>query len=402
MVSENYVLDLYVVDATKVTLPDYDSGIETISVQGVYAEPVEIWLCYVTETRLHASAGGTYVDALGRWHQMVIYGVIEHATGSMGSDAIQGNDLGNRLWGEADLAGPGAADTLSGGAGNDTVHGGVGADQIQGDGDDDLLFGEAGDDTISGGTGRDTIAGGAGADSLIGGGEAGDMLSYEASDAGIVIALVAGAAVAPTGGHAEGDLAQGFVDVRGSVYRDLITDADKTALANNANDNLFAGGGGRDRLLLGGGDDTGLGGNGGDVIWGEGGNDLLRGDDGNDTLRGGQGLDMLTGGIGADRFDFRLTGDSAPDLATQDIITDFNAAEGDRIDLRAIDAAEELAGNQDFHLISGNFSGTAGEIGLVAQGADLMVMADTDGDGLADFVLLLTDLATLTAVDFLL
>lgn len=400
--NENYVLDLFVVDATKVTLPDRDDGIETISVLGVYNEPVRIWLCYAAQTTLTASAGGTYVDALGRWHEMVIYGIIEHATGSAGSDAISGNDLGNRLWGEANLVGPGGADTLTGGAGNDTVHGGDGADLITGDQDDDLLYGQIGADTISGGAGRDTVHGGAGADSLSGGGDAGDMLFYLASDAGIVIALAADTIVTGAGGDAAGDRIEGFVDVTGSVFRDLITDSDRAALADQANDNLFDGRGGPDRLLLGGGNDTGLGGNGGDVIWGETGDDSLDGGSGNDTLRGDPGLDLLTGGAGADRFEFRLTSESRPEVAGQDIITDFSTADGDLIDLRSIDAAIGLAGNQAFRLIDGDFTGSRGELRLVAQGNDLMVMADTTGDGLADFALLMTDLSTLTAADFLL
>jgi Ca2+-binding RTX toxin-like protein len=52
----------------------------------------------------------------------------------------------------------------------------------------------------------------------------------------------------------------------------------------------------------------------------EGGN--LFGDDGDDTLRGGEVDTWLTGGKGADRF---ICGSSASNA----IITDFNAAEGD-------------------------------------------------------------------------
>lgn len=402
MVDENYVLDLYIVDGTRLTLPDTDAGNETISVQGLYDEVVQIKLCYQAETRLSASAGATYVDALGNWHEMVIFGVIENATGSAGRDLIHGNDLANRLWGETVLAGPGAADTLLGGAGNDTVHGGVGADLLAGEGEDDLLYGEVGADTITGGAGRDTVEGGAGADSLTGGGEAGDMLSYLASDAGVEIALLAGVTVTGRGGDAAGDQVQGFTAITGSAFRDLLSDNDKATLADGANDNLFSGGGGRDRLRLGGGNDTGLGGASADVIWGEAGQDVLSGDFGNDILRGGLGQDTLSGGAGADRFEFRLLGDSAPDMAAQDIITDFAASEGDRIDLRGIDAMAGVIGNQAFVLISTDFTGTAGEMRLAAQGSDLMVMADTTGDGLADFALLLTDVAGLSDSDFLL
>ena len=56
---ENYVLDLQIVDGTRLTIPDHDDGIETISVQGVFDQPVEIWLCYEAETRVNASAGAS-------------------------------------------------------------------------------------------------------------------------------------------------------------------------------------------------------------------------------------------------------------------------------------------------------------------------------------------------------
>ncbi len=59
------------------------------------------------------------------------------------------------------------------------------------------------------------------------------------------------------------------------------------------------------------------------------GRDTLFGGAGDDLLTGGRGVDRLTGGTGADRFVFATPG--------RDRITDFNAAEGDRIDLTAFD-----------------------------------------------------------------
>ena len=50
------------------------------------------------------------------------------------------------------------------------------------------------------------------------------------------------------------------------------------------------------------------------------GNDTLVGGDGDDTLDGGTGNDTLTGGAGADTFIYS---------GGNDVITDFNAAEGD-------------------------------------------------------------------------
>ena len=85
------------------------------------------------------------------------------------------------------------------------------------------------------------------------------------------------------------------------------------------------------------GNDTLLGGAGNDILFGSGGNDLLdggKGNDillggtGNDTLIGGQGNDILIGGSGADTFVWK-SGDTG-----NDVIKDFNASQGDRIDLR--------------------------------------------------------------------
>ncbi|WP_447731752.1 retention module-containing protein [Pseudomonas shirazensis] len=66
---------------------------------------------------------------------------------------------------------------------------------------------------------------------------------------------------------------------------------------------------------------------GNDTLLGGDGNDNIFGGAGNDTLIGGKGNDILTGGSGADLFVWKAghTGN--------DVITDFKASEGDRIDL---------------------------------------------------------------------
>jgi Hemolysin-type calcium-binding repeat (2 copies). len=60
------------------------------------------------------------------------------------------------------------------------------------------------------------------------------------------------------------------------------------------------------------------------VLDGGDGNDTLYGGDGNDRLIGADGDDYLNGGSGADLFVFSWGNG-------QDIISDFNAAQGDRI-----------------------------------------------------------------------
>ena len=83
-----------------------------------------------------------------------------------------------------------------------------------------------------------------------------------------------------------------------------------------------------DTLLGGAGDDILFGQGGNDTLDGGKGNDILLGGTGNDTLIGGQGNDILIGGSGADTFVWK-SGDIG-----NDVIKDFKASEGDRIDLR--------------------------------------------------------------------
>ncbi|XQP59115.1 LapA family giant adhesin [Pseudomonas fluorescens] len=85
---------------------------------------------------------------------------------------------------------------------------------------------------------------------------------------------------------------------------------------------------GNDTLLGGAGDDILFGQGGDDLLDGGKGNDILLGGTGNDTLIGGPGNDILIGGSGADTFVWK-----AGDFGN-DVIKDFKASEGDRIDLK--------------------------------------------------------------------
>ncbi|PTQ72176.1 retention module-containing protein [Pseudomonas sp. GV071] len=90
---------------------------------------------------------------------------------------------------------------------------------------------------------------------------------------------------------------------------------------------LLRGGDGNDTLYGLAGHDRLEGGAGNDTLYGGAGNDVLLGGDGNDILFGGSGNNILTGGIGADTFTW-----AAGDVG-KSTITDFNAVEGDRINL---------------------------------------------------------------------
>jgi Ca2+-binding RTX toxin-like protein len=154
---------------------------------------------------------------------------------------------------------------------------------VQGGADDDVLSvddgpgghelrGLDGDDSVSGGSGHDLINGNRGSDTVDGGSGGDDTLS---------------------GGQGN-DLIRGHHG-HGSF-----------------NGNI--------------GDDTVQAGDTGDVLHGGQGNDVLLGGAGNDQLFGDRGDDTVTGGQGADLFHFAPVGG-------HDTITDFNAEEGDRLQI---------------------------------------------------------------------
>nr|WP_240472574.1 Ig-like domain-containing protein [Pectobacterium brasiliense] len=97
--------------------------------------------------------------------------------------------------------------------------------------------------------------------------------------------------------------------------------------AHSSEFDLSSSKGGNDILNGGDGDDILFGQGGNDTLYGGAGNDLLYGGSGDDILIGGAGGDTLIGGAGADIFKWQ-----AGDIGN-DVIKDFNAKEGDRIDL---------------------------------------------------------------------
>lgn len=119
---------------------------------------------------------------------------------------------------------------------------------------------------------------------------------------------------------------------------------------------------------------------GNDKIFGYGGNDKLYGEQGNDILVGGMGQDVMYGDGGKDVFIFRSIKESP--FKTPDTIMTFDHREGDKIDLRAIDADVTKKGNQAFDFIDKEpYSGEAGELRQVGGYFE----ADVNGDGRSDF-----------------
>ncbi|MDX2257577.1 MAG: hypothetical protein NW205_01545 [Hyphomicrobiaceae bacterium] len=148
---------------------------------------------------------------------------------------------------------------------------------------------------------------------------------------------------------------------------------------------------------------------GNDRLFGLDGNDILRGGAGNDVLFGGTGVDTLRGGLGrhvlwgegqGDKFTWRATTESARGGA-RDIVNDFR--KGDKIVLAEIDAVSG-PGNQAFRFIGEqNFNGTAGQVRYQdLAGKKVIVQGDVNGDGRADFEIMVVGLENLVRTDFIL
>lgn len=163
-----------------------------------------------------------------------------------------------------------------------------------------------------------------------------------------------------------------------------------------AGSDTLMGGAGNDTLIGQGGSDTLQGSKGDDSLAGGAGYDALMGGDGADRLAGGADADVLIGGAGRDFFVFASAADG------NDRLQDFNRAEGDRIDLSAIDADATAAGDQAFFFADG-IAFVAYQPGTVrtqrTDATTITVEADT-GAGMLTFRV--QGAASLAADDFIL
>jgi Ca2+-binding RTX toxin-like protein len=245
------------------------------------------------------------------------------------------------------------------------VTGSYGADHFRTSNSDDRLIGDRGNDWMAAGGGADFLDGGAGDDTLFGQGAADEIHGGDGND------------------YVSGGLGNDNID------------------SGEGDDQIFAGGG-HDVVTALGGNDTIFGGAGNDTLNAGQGNDLVNGQAGDDVIFSALGTDLIVGGPGADRFVFNGFYLSSQASLT-DRIKDFTQADGDLIDLHYADADTTVAGNQAFNWI-GNaaFSGTAGELRAEIAGNTTTIYADTNGNGTANFVLLLTGQVELQAGDFVL
>jgi Ca2+-binding RTX toxin-like protein len=190
---------------------------------------------------------------------------------------------------------------------NDTFNNSWFRSSLKGTDKDDKMYGKDGNDILRAREGNDLLNGGRGSDTLLG--EAGNDK--------------------------------------------LVAETGHDYLYGGSGNDRLEGGPGHDYLFGDTGNDNIHGGSGNDRLLGAAGDDKLYGNTGDDKINGWTGRDHLVGGPGKDTFSFSFTKDSPRN--TRDRIEDFSQKQGDKIDIKAIDANKSwgvldyLDGNEDFN-----------------------------------------------------
>ncbi|WP_183197843.1 calcium-binding protein, partial [Aureimonas pseudogalii] len=201
-----------------------------------------------------------------------------------------------------------------------------------------IIFGNGGDDVIVfNSTGTASIFGGVGNDQVIITNNSANQITAGPGDDAIQI-------------NGNGN----NLVLGGSTITDPNDGADRITIVGNGNNVVYANGG-DDVIVF-----TGTGAN---TVFGGVGNDNITGGSGADRIIAGPGSNVITGGAGADRFVHSVGG--------QDIITDFNFAAGDRIEL----------GGQPYAFTQTSDGNTAI---LIGQGGVIVLQGITPGTLTAD------------------
>ncbi|WP_262273247.1 hypothetical protein [Microvirga yunnanensis] len=271
--------------------------------------------------------------------------VFDTLSGGAGHDVLTGDAFGNIL------NGGGGTDTVIAGSSfslaalaeveNLTASGSAGV-SLTGNGLANMLTGNAGANRLDGGAGADVLSGGAGDDTYVTDGL--DTI-HEAAGGG-TDTVITGSSFSLAA----------FAEVEN------LSAAEGTAglaLTGNALANMLTGNAGANRLS---------------------------GGAGADVLTGGLGQDSLTGGAGKDvfAFDDRDTGAAK---SRADVVTDFSGRQGDRLDLRAVDANTKRAGDQAFSFIGTKAFSKAGQVRTETVKGATYVLLNTDNDKAAEAVI---------------
>jgi Ca2+-binding RTX toxin-like protein len=297
-----------------------------------------------------------------------------------------------------------------------------GIENAYGSGGNDHIIGTTGNNIIEGGLGDDTLEGGARVDTLSYSNSENryiptvyDPVTYTYTTAGVTVSLAV--STAQNTGSQGIDTISGFENLIGSAGDDNLT--------GDSGSNIIEGGNGDDTMSGGAGFDTAsyasassgvtvslaitgaqyTGGAGTDRLTafehltGSDYDDMLTGSNAavGNKLQGGMGADVLAGGSGADQFVYTDITESAAGGAF-DTITDFSAAQNDKINLQLIDANANLGGNQAFSFIGSTAFSAAGQVRF----ENGMVYANVDSDLGADLQIELTGVSSLTAGNFIL
>ena len=271
------------------------------------------------------------------------------------------------------------------------------ADQIVGSTYGEYIYGHGGFDEIYANDGNDAISGGIdGIADYIDGGDGFDIIDYRDATRDMTIDLQAGygqadaffgTAITPWGGTFHYFLPAVLEDTFTSIEGVWGGSGNDTIIGTNKVNNLY-------------------GNDGNDEIYGFGGDDYLNGGLGNDIIDSGAGSDAMEGGGGSDTFVFSTQPASwatkfGGDVKPFDLILDFARgpewADGDTIDLSAIDANVYSRVNQAFQIVD-HFTGQPGQLTLNQDMIDEIPgwagpsqptwqvwQGDVDGNGVADF-----------------
>ena len=389
-VNENYRTgnDTYVIKDVQETGTFYASiwdagGIDEIVYDGARNAVVDL---RAATLKYEEGGGGrvSYATGINGGFTVANGATIENARSGAGNDTVNGNDVANKL-----ISGAGN-DTVNGFGGDDAIYGGAGKDVLTGGaGKDTYLYAELTDSAV--GADRDVITDFVDGQDVIqldqvGGKSFIGSSAFTGSAGQVRVASSTGQTIVELDSNGDG-VADLQIELTGGFQLDksdfILAVTPGQALNGTRNADTLRGGAGNDTL-------TGLGGN-----------DTLIGGDGDDRLNGGADRDTLTGGTGADVFVFDVVGQIGT-RAQADRITDFESG-ADKIDLSGIDAIRQTAANDAFTFIgSANFSKKAGELRTFNNTSGTFVAGDTNGDGVADFEILLSNKAAPIAADFLL